>query len=158
MTPRLGELDFPDLLSGINDERIWNANFHPVFDKSAICEGLDRVVGVDAFTRRWPARILQLHGHSAICGSHQAVWFAGDAQSVRAQWFAEEGLAGKILIEYPAGGNPGFPPRSGCEQKQDDGKYDQSRGHHLNVHRAHPIQTKTKRMAASASAMKAAHR
>ena len=31
----IGELDFPDLLSGIDDERIWNANFHLLFDVPA---------------------------------------------------------------------------------------------------------------------------
>jgi len=34
----LRELDFPNLLSRINGERVRNANFHLVFDKSAIGE------------------------------------------------------------------------------------------------------------------------
>ena len=82
LAPCIGELNFPDLLSGINDERIWHANFHLIFYKSAIGEGLDHMGGVDPSTRRWPAAILQLHGHDAVRGSHQAVWFAGDAQSI----------------------------------------------------------------------------
>ena len=36
LAPSIGELNFPDLLSGIDDERIWDTNFHPVFEKSAI--------------------------------------------------------------------------------------------------------------------------
>ncbi|MGC1783538.1 MAG: hypothetical protein WA708_13530, partial [Acidobacteriaceae bacterium] len=47
LTPLLRELDFPDLLSGIDDERIWHTNFHLVFDKSAIGEGPDHVIGID---------------------------------------------------------------------------------------------------------------
>jgi hypothetical protein len=158
LTPLLRELDFPDLLSDIDDERIWHANFHLVLDKSAIGEGLDHVIGIDPAERRRPAGVLQLDGHGAVRGSYEAVWFAGDAQSVRAQGFAEEGLAGQILVEHLAGGNPGLPALSSREYKQDKGKDGQSCGHHLDIHRAHPIQTKRKRMTASARAMKAAHR
>lgn len=35
LPPSIGELNFPDLLSGIDDKRIWNANFHLVFDVPA---------------------------------------------------------------------------------------------------------------------------
>jgi hypothetical protein len=54
-TPLLRELDFPDLLPGIDDERIGHANFHLVFDKSAICESLNHVVGIDSAAGRRPA-------------------------------------------------------------------------------------------------------
>ena len=47
LAPCIGELNFPHLLSGIDDERIWNANLHLLFDKSAIGESLDDVVGAD---------------------------------------------------------------------------------------------------------------
>ena len=50
--PLLRELNFPDLLSGIDDDRIWNADFHLVFDKSAICESLDQVIGIDSAAGR----------------------------------------------------------------------------------------------------------
>ena len=82
LAPSIGELDFPDLLFGIDDERIWNANFHLLFDKSAIGESLNQVIGIDRAARRRFAGVLQFHGHDALRGSHQAVWFAGDAQSI----------------------------------------------------------------------------
>ena len=47
LMPCIGELNFPDPLSGIDDERIWNANFHLLFDKSAIGESLNQVIGID---------------------------------------------------------------------------------------------------------------
>ena len=47
LPPCIGELNFPDLLSGIDDERKWNANFHLLFDKSAIGESLNQVIGID---------------------------------------------------------------------------------------------------------------
>ena len=73
LTPFLRELDFPDLLPGVEDKRAGQANFHLVFDESAICESLDHVVGVKSTAGRRPARVLQLHGHSAVRGSHQAI-------------------------------------------------------------------------------------
>ena len=82
LAPSIGELDFPDLLSGIDDERIWNANFHLLFDKSAIGESLNQVIGIDPAARRRSAGVLQLHGHGSVRGPHQAVWLAGDAQSI----------------------------------------------------------------------------
>lgn len=42
------ELRFPDPMSGIADERIWEMNLHLVFNKSAIHKRLDRVIGLDA--------------------------------------------------------------------------------------------------------------
>lgn len=75
-----------------------------------IGESLGHVTGVDTATGCRPAGVLQLYGHSAVRGSYQAVGFTGDAQSVRAQGFSEEGLAGKILVEHLAGGNSGLLP------------------------------------------------
>jgi hypothetical protein len=55
LTPLLRDLDFPDLLSGTDDERIGKANFHLVFNASATGKSLDHVIGVDPATGRWPA-------------------------------------------------------------------------------------------------------
>jgi len=55
LTPLFRELDFPYLLSGINDKRIRHAAIHLVFDKSAIGQGLDHVIGVDTATGWRPA-------------------------------------------------------------------------------------------------------
>ena len=51
LTPLLRELDFPYPLSGIDDKRIWNTDFHLLFDKSAIGESLDQVIGMDLAAR-----------------------------------------------------------------------------------------------------------
>ena len=48
LAPFLRKLDFSDLLSGVDDERIWHAKFHLVFDKGAICESLNQVIGIDS--------------------------------------------------------------------------------------------------------------
>jgi hypothetical protein len=40
LAPYLREIHFPDLPSGIYDERIGHANFHLVFDKSTIDKSL----------------------------------------------------------------------------------------------------------------------
>ena len=55
LMPLLREFDFPDLLSGIDDECIRNANFHLVFDKSAIGESLNHVIGVNSAAGWRPA-------------------------------------------------------------------------------------------------------
>ena len=55
LTSLLRELDFPNLLSGIDDERIWNANSHLIFDEGTIGESLDHVIGVDSAAGWRPA-------------------------------------------------------------------------------------------------------
>ena len=48
MAPFDRELRFPNPLSGIDDERIWDMNLHRVFNKGAIPKSLDRVIGANA--------------------------------------------------------------------------------------------------------------
>ena len=55
MAPCVGELDSAHLLPRINDQRIWDSNFHLVFNQGAIRQSLDHVVGVDLSASRWLA-------------------------------------------------------------------------------------------------------
>ena len=55
LAPLIGKHHFPYLLSRVNDKRIWDTNFHLVFNQSAIRQSLDHMVGVDSSASRWPA-------------------------------------------------------------------------------------------------------
>src|ERR1700739_3374128 len=55
LAPFVGEHHSPYLLSRINDKRIWDTNFHLVFNQSAIRQSLDHMVGVDLSASWRPA-------------------------------------------------------------------------------------------------------
>jgi hypothetical protein len=82
MAPCVGELDSADLLSCINDQRIWHAYLHLVLDESAIRQGLDHVIRMDLAAGWWLARVLQFHRYGTVCGSYQTIRFSGNAKGV----------------------------------------------------------------------------
>ena len=55
LAPFVGKHHFPYLLSRLNDKRIWDTNFHLLFNQGAIRQSLDHMVGVDLSAGRWPA-------------------------------------------------------------------------------------------------------
>jgi len=64
----------------------------------------------------------ELHRNLALCGSHQATRFVGNAQSPGAQWLSEEGLAGKILVEHLAGKESRFSFSIGPPAKTEEAR------------------------------------
>ena len=53
--PFVGKRYFSYLLSRMDDKRVWDTNFHLVFNQSAIRQSLDHMVGVDLSASRWLA-------------------------------------------------------------------------------------------------------
>src|SRR5258708_26957812 len=152
LPPCRRELDFTYFLVCVDDQTVRNFCTQLIFHQCAICEVLNHMVCVNFTICRRAARVLKLDRDDTACSLNQAIGFSGDSEPRRAQWLTKKWLPSQVLIIDLSAWNTGPLSRSQAQPIEHKRKNHESRGHHRNIHRAHPSQQNTNSRIASPSA------
>jgi hypothetical protein len=154
----IGELHPSNLMTGINDQAVWNPFPELFFNEGTVGQALDHVIRIDLASSRRPLRFFQFNRHNPICGSDQTVWFTRDPQLWGPKIPRYEWLADEILIEHFSSGYSRPPTGPGAQPEEHESQDHRCSSHQKHCHLAHPSQRKTMRITASIRAAKPAHR